>query len=303
MPQSHALFYMELEPYYDTENYLFVHGGVDPDKYPETPIEECDKEDMLWIRSQFLYSEKDFGKIIVVGHTPYDKVVIDINKIEEIFLNDKKAFNFYLDNDCKSLFQVCEAFKKQLGLKSFPFTIASLAMKIFKEKFKPKELLLFDSSKPSDYNYFFDESYAGGRVEVFKKGKHEQIYCYDVNSLYPFVMKNNYFPTYPCIQGKKYSEGDMGIYPVIFNQKNRKIPPFFWTKSNGNGLEFIYEGKGIFTSVEITLAKKYNIEMKIADGVFFPKKKKLFASFVTHFYELRKKNMNNSLNLICKLIV
>lgn len=81
MPNSHAKFFMELLPYYETDDYLFVHGGVDPKVFPETPIDECDEEDMLWIRFEFLFSEKNFEKIIVVGHTPYNNVIIEPNKI------------------------------------------------------------------------------------------------------------------------------------------------------------------------------------------------------------------------------
>ena len=37
--------------------------------------------------------------------------------------------------------------------------------------------------------YFFKKSYTGGAVDVYKP-MGENIYRYDVNSLYPYVMKN-----------------------------------------------------------------------------------------------------------------
>lgn len=242
---------------------------------------------------------KDLCKTFEVK-TP--KLDIDIENIEKIFHEDRKQFDFYLDSDCISLFQVCESFKKKLELKSFPFTIASLAMKLYLSKYKPENASFYNTNKETAFKHLFDDAYAGGRVEVFKKGSHKNVTSYDVNSLYPFVMKNNEFPVYPAVLGKQYEKGSCGIYPVKFNQKNKKIPPFFWVKGD-NGLEFCYKGTGVFTSVEIEKAQNYKIDMEFSPGIFFPKTMKLFEKYVTHFYDLRIKNMDNSLNHICKLLM
>jgi len=226
---------------------------------------------------------------------------IDIDRIEEIFNNDRKTFDFYLDNDVVSLFQVCKKFQEKLDIKSFPITIASLAMKIYKDKFSPS-VKFYDTSKESDDKYLIDDAYAGGRVEVFKKGEHENVQTFDVNSLYPFVMRNNFFPVYPRIRGKKYVEGDCGIYECSFKQNNTNIPPCLWIKGE-NGLEFVYEGKGCFTSVEIETAIRYKVDITPGYGFYFPKKEKIFKSYVDHFYKLRLKNKKNALNLICKLLL
>lgn len=51
-------------------DYLFVHAGINP----RVPIEEQTRKDMLWIRDRFLSHEGSFGKVVVHGHTIFDKV-------------------------------------------------------------------------------------------------------------------------------------------------------------------------------------------------------------------------------------
>lgn len=52
--------------YYEDEHFIFVHAGVDLYK----PIEEQEKETLLWTREPFIYGMKKYDKQIVFGHTP-----------------------------------------------------------------------------------------------------------------------------------------------------------------------------------------------------------------------------------------
>lgn len=68
MPPEHWDFLYSTEIYYETENYFFVHAGVKP-----APLEWCKKnmsaDEMMWIRDEFIYSDYDWGKKIIFGHT------------------------------------------------------------------------------------------------------------------------------------------------------------------------------------------------------------------------------------------
>lgn len=77
LPPDHALFYQELRPFYATDDYLFVHGGL----RPGVPLEEQTEEDLLWIRGEFIASSEDFGRRVVFGHTPFRQPLILPNKI------------------------------------------------------------------------------------------------------------------------------------------------------------------------------------------------------------------------------
>lgn len=59
---------------YDDGRRLFVHAGVDPRK----PLDAQDEVDLLWIREPFLHDERDFGRLIVHGHTPLETAKPDL---------------------------------------------------------------------------------------------------------------------------------------------------------------------------------------------------------------------------------
>lgn len=62
---------------YEAGPYVFVHAGV----APGIPLGEQSSKDLLWIRSRFLDSEEDHGRIVVHGHTPGDDPVVRANRI------------------------------------------------------------------------------------------------------------------------------------------------------------------------------------------------------------------------------
>ncbi|HBB17667.1 MAG: metallophosphatase [Syntrophus sp. RIFOXYC2_FULL_54_9] len=76
-PERHLNFLLSLPLCHETEEFLFVHAGL----RPGIPIDQQSPEDLLWIRSEFIDARWDFGKIIVFGHTPFNKPLIEKNKI------------------------------------------------------------------------------------------------------------------------------------------------------------------------------------------------------------------------------
>jgi len=68
VPATHLDFLETLPLWHETEDLLFVHAGL----RPGLPIAKQDPEDLLWIRSPFLESTQDFGKLVVHGHTALD---------------------------------------------------------------------------------------------------------------------------------------------------------------------------------------------------------------------------------------
>jgi len=76
-PLRHQVFFRGLRLFYETENYLFVHAGLKP----KVPLAQQHPGDLLWIRSQFIYSDVDFGKQVVFGHTPFPEPLVQANKI------------------------------------------------------------------------------------------------------------------------------------------------------------------------------------------------------------------------------
>ena len=77
LPPEHRKFFEELRLYYETPDYLFVHGGFKPG----VPPADQDEEDLLWIRGDFIASMEDFGKKVIFGHTPFKQPLVMPNKI------------------------------------------------------------------------------------------------------------------------------------------------------------------------------------------------------------------------------
>lgn len=66
LPASHIDWVRSLPLFYDDGQRFFVHAGVHPDR----PLDQQRARDLIWIREPFLSSDKDFGRLVVHGHTP-----------------------------------------------------------------------------------------------------------------------------------------------------------------------------------------------------------------------------------------
>lgn len=77
IPPEHMAFFTNLLLYYETEDYIFVHAGI----RGGIPLPEQDPKDLVWIREEFILSPHDYGKLVVFGHTPLQRVFISENKI------------------------------------------------------------------------------------------------------------------------------------------------------------------------------------------------------------------------------
>lgn len=65
VPQSHVAFLRSLALSHREGDYLFVHAGV----RPGVPLDRQDPNDLMWIRGEFLTDRRDFGAVIVHGHS------------------------------------------------------------------------------------------------------------------------------------------------------------------------------------------------------------------------------------------
>lgn len=77
IPHDHAAFFKSLPTYIELEDYYVVHAGFRPD----VAIEDQSLEDLIWIREPFIFSDYDFGKTVIFGHTPIAEPLMMDNKI------------------------------------------------------------------------------------------------------------------------------------------------------------------------------------------------------------------------------
>ena len=77
VPDEHLSFLKSLKLFIELDDYYVVHAGM----RPGVDIHKQDPKDLLWIREPFLYSDYQFGKIVIFGHTPFAVPLIEKNKI------------------------------------------------------------------------------------------------------------------------------------------------------------------------------------------------------------------------------
>jgi serine/threonine protein phosphatase 1 len=77
LPQTHFRFFRDLQISFTCGDFFFAHAGVNPN----VELSRQKESDLLWIREEFLSSSRDFGKIVVHGHTPCSEVEVGPNRI------------------------------------------------------------------------------------------------------------------------------------------------------------------------------------------------------------------------------
>jgi len=77
LPEPHFKFLDGLAYAHSIGDYFFVHAGV----RPGVPFERQSPQDLMWIRDEFLASDKVLDKVVVHGHTPGEAPVNMPNRI------------------------------------------------------------------------------------------------------------------------------------------------------------------------------------------------------------------------------
>jgi len=72
IPEDHVRWLQSLQMMFDDGLRLYVHAGVHPWRKRQSP------KHFLWIREPFLSSGRDFGRLVVHGHTPTESGAPDL---------------------------------------------------------------------------------------------------------------------------------------------------------------------------------------------------------------------------------
>jgi hypothetical protein len=216
----------------------------------------------------------------------------------------------YLEDDCKGLYQVLEAFYKWPLIKfaGASVTMASQAMKVFRT-FMKEELWPL----PRHADAFIRQGYFGGRTEIFKPYFEQKkgglpLLPFDANSLYPAVMRENEFPgNFDCFSFK-YDGSKMGFFEAeVEVPHDMYVPPLgtmfavptmteHWKKGKKSEKmvateKFIFPtGKfsGIWSTAELEYAKTLGVKvLKTGRGCYLKNAGYLFKEFIDTLYEMR----------------
>ncbi len=83
IPEPHTEFYNKLLPYFEGEDFIAVHAGLNPGV---VNLSDQKKYDLIWIREEFYRYPKRWDKTVIFGHTP----VPYINGTDEVYFDDER---------------------------------------------------------------------------------------------------------------------------------------------------------------------------------------------------------------------
>lgn len=193
----------------------------------------------------------------------------------------------YLKSDCMGLYESLEKFfETDIIKKAGPkFTIAGQAMQVLRtyinEPIPPC---------PESLDAFIRRGYAGGRTEIFRplfQDGTRDLYCYDVNSLYPSVMRDHEFPG-RCLGITETPDlNQMGFVEAEVYVPENTYLPLLWVKNP----KFMFPTgrfKGVWTTDELRAARDEGVKiLRIYHGIHFENAGPIFREFVTDLYNRR----------------
>jgi serine/threonine protein phosphatase 1 len=77
IPKSHIKFLQNLEFSVSFGDYMFCHAGV----RAGIPLKQQSEHDLIWIKKEFLEHKELYSKVIIHGHTPFNKPQVKKNRI------------------------------------------------------------------------------------------------------------------------------------------------------------------------------------------------------------------------------
>lgn len=203
---------------------------------------------------------------------------------------------------------------RELGGSPKP-TLASIAMSAFKHH-HPYKLAqyLVDKRTKTDLESIEREAYAGGRCEVFRKKAEGEFFVYDINSMYPFVMRDLEAPVgkprkekIPKMDFSYYYEGGQeGVAYVEMDIPDTFFASPVWTRRDDGRLLFVTgRVSGWYCLNELRYFHECGVKIMCFE-VWTYASENIFEKFVNTFWEWRqeaKKNDDMFLDYVCKLIL
>jgi len=237
-----------------------------------------------------------------------NNVYPELNKIE------KQEYLSYLKTDVLGLYEGLYNFFRLLNVnpntKKIPITLPSLTLSRWKKTYpKHENINLFNG-----FDSISRETYFGGRVEVFRR-KGKNLFYYDFNSLYPYVMKKY---SYPVGKTTKIfcGESKYGIseYPFFIAHCTKiQIPKHYVNPlpvlDSAHGILFYPYGtvrNKFYNSVDLNLLVAYGGSYEWDYAYVWDESDYIFSDYISENYSMKteaKKNKNKSMYEISKLLM
>jgi hypothetical protein len=196
---------------------------------------------------------------------------------------------------------------KDYDLGAIKYTVSAQSMEAFKQKFCKHKIYLTDDLELLSFER---QAYYGGRTEIFYKGSIlKKIKYFDVNSMYPYVMKEFRYPTQHkftklnvSVEQMQYylDQGFLVIAETYVNTKVNCIPH----KKDHTLLFPVGKFMSVLATPEIQKGMELGVIEKFGRVEIY-QGEKIFSEYIDFFYNLRLKfkSENNPLEKLVKLFL
>jgi len=204
-------------------------------------------------------------------------------------LESEEKWFTYCERDAEILYQLFLWYAGYLlnnDLGKWKYTIASGALTAYRHRFMAHPIYIPDESADSD---IARDSYHGGRTECFRIGTFTNgpFYKLDINSMYPYVMRNYQYPT--CFEGR-YENVPLGKLAYTL-EKNCVIAtvdletsiPYFCHTIDGRNVYPIGCFTTALTTEELKLAISMDWVKKVREAVVY-RARDIFTDYVDFFF-------------------
>ena len=199
-------------------------------------------------------------------------------------------------------------FIQTYDLGNFKSTIGSQAFTAFRHRFMDTDIFIHTNQKAVDLER---ESYHGGRVECFYIGQYSdsKVYCLDVNSMYPYIMKTVKLPYILTAYYDKLTLKDFyrihNTVGYICSATVKIDRPTLPTVFNNRLVFPTGEVTGVWTKPELEAALKTGTLVSVSRCAVYSEAL-LFKEYVDFFYTQRlrfKKEGNAQFSYFAKLLM
>ena len=246
----------------------------------------------------------------------YDNISdFEYNKIADEFKDKiwilKDELLKYMKNDIVSLYQIIDKFSKEmyelenLNITSVS-TLSSIALKTYLTNYYNKKKSPIHIPRHENYQDI-KNAYFGGRVEVFK-GYVENVYIYDVVSLYPSCMLKDL----PIGNISRSTDSNIDnyfgfCYASVNVPKGIRAPILPFRSDNGNLFYPTGNWSGWYTSEILKKARdSQNVTIEVHHGYKMDKSNELFSKFVEKYSQIKinaENEGNNAKRTTAKLVL
>jgi len=234
--------------------------------------------------------DPEYGKLEIDDITQFDPQNL---QHQEYAKRDAFTLVRSLKNYDKAIYQI-------FGV-HIAYTVASTAVKAWRSTIKTNYF------KPDRIDEFVRTAYFGGLVALSSNKTFENVFTYDINSSYPYTMREFGVPYGTYAQAFHVVPDYPGVYRVLVQTPDDLVFPILPKRIKKGKSDYIVWAQGVFetcvTNIELDFAVKngYKI-LKVYEGVIWKEIVYPFGDFVDLCERTRWKHKGTPFELVAKLM-